>query len=133
MVPHGSDKARFNGKLHLASTEHTNLRWFLDGSMWFRWRCTSKNDRFTSANRLLWRGSCVVPRGSDKALFNEKLHLLSHPPWEVQAESLKHANIASWSLLRSVVEREGDRINKLDNVVSSAVENIAHYLFQQGQ
>ena len=48
----------------------------------------------------------MVPRGADKAFFNDQLHLLFHPPWEVQVESLKHASIASWSLLRSVVERE---------------------------
>ena len=40
------------------------------------------------------------------------IHFLFHPPWEVQVESFKHANIASWSLLWSVVERKGDRINK---------------------
>ena len=41
-----------------------------------------------------------------------KVDFFFHPPWEVQVESRKHANIASCILLRSVVEREGDRINK---------------------
>ena len=48
-------------------------------------------------------------------------------------ESLEYANIASWSLLRSVAEREGDRINKLDDVVSCVLENTEHYPCQQGR